>query len=112
MTPLVVRRARHAFRVTVAIAVLWASVPLTGMAFGAGLWTLAAVAAAQAVGAGLFILPVPRLWRVGAAILLVGLAANIVRHLTDGAFVGHLLVYATGTFYLFALGDDAAVQRP
>lgn len=64
--------------------------------------------ALEALAAVLFLMP--RLMRVGAALLLVSLAAAMAIHATRGQFPGALLVYAAGVIFVAVHGTAYDVR--
>ena len=63
---------------------------------------LAIIGSVELIGAVLFL--VPRLLRVGGALLLFSIGVAFLTHLAAGQFRGDLLVYATGTWFVMAHG--------
>ena len=103
-------RAFLAFRLTLGLVVLYASLPTAVAAFGAGSWHVGGLAAAEAIGAALFLWP--RTLRVGGMLMLLTFGIAIVAHAVRGEIAGSLLVYGTGAFFVMLHGAAESSPSP
>lgn len=114
MTPTLARRSFIAFHLVLGLALLAASLEtlvhsLAPPHHGTHVH-LAIVAAAEAVGAVLFL--VPRTLRVGAVLLVAIIVVAFIVHSVQGEWRPDLAVYAAGVWFVFAHGSGWQLRQP
>lgn len=113
MKTLLARRSFTAFHLVLGVGILWLAVRSVIGALHAGGGHhnphIAVLAAVEAIGALLFL--VPRTLRLGAALLLLTIAAAAAMHATAGELRIDLLVYAAGVWLVAVWAGDMAPAR-
>jgi len=112
MDPLIVRRSFVAFHLVLGFGLLAGSVQTLIHATAPENWYshqhLAFVAAAEGLGAVLFLFP--RTLRIGAMLLVTMIGLAFVLHAVQGDWRPDLAIYAAGVWFVFAHGSGWEAQ--